>query len=56
MARVSRSHQPQSFGGKVLGGIQTAAKYAGIAKTVYDTGRTLYQLGQTAAPIVAALL
>ena len=60
MARMGRApHQAprqQSFGGKVLSGVQTAAKYAGIAKTVYDTGRTLYQLGQAAAPIVAALV
>ena len=60
MARMSRPPgappRQQSFGAKVVGGIQTAAKYAGIAKTVYDTGRTLYQIGQAAAPIVAALV
>ena len=54
--RASRSRQPQSFGGKILGGLQTAAKVAGAGKLVYDTARTVYQLGQAAAPIVAALL
>ena len=54
--RSRQSNQPQGFGGKVLGGLETAAKVAGTAKLVYDTGRTLYQLGQAAAPIVAALL
>ena len=56
MARMTRSRQPQGFGHKVLGGLQTAAEVAGTAKMVFDAGHTLYKLGQAAAPIVTAAL
>lgn len=44
------------FGQKFLGGLQTTAKVLGTAKTVYDIGRTAFQVGRALAPVAAALL
>ena len=35
---------------------EDVAKFAGVAKTLWDTGKMVYQGVQSAAPIVAALM
>ena len=50
--RNNRHNSSASIGQKV----QNLAKIAGADKGIYDTGRTIYTIGQTIAPYVIPLL
>ena len=44
----------RGFLDKIGHGIQTAGKVVGIAKGLYDVGKTIYSAGQAVAPLLPA--
>ena len=56
MGMHARQRSDLSFGHKLMGGLQSAAKVAGGLKLAYDVGRTAYSVGSAMAPLATALL
>ena len=55
--------QKQTLGGRIYSGLQKclhvgqkAVEYTALAKSIYETGQTLFSIGRTVAPMGAALL
>ena len=48
----SRRYTFHSVGQKITGAVDTAAKVAGTAKTAYEVGMTVYELGTVIAPFL----
>ena len=36
--------------------VRQVSKAVGVAKGIYDTGKTIYTIGQTLAPVIGAML
>ena len=52
----------QTLGGSIYSGLQKglhvgqkAVEYTALAKGIYDTGRSIYSMGQAIAPTVASV-
>ena len=57
MAHSFKSNQHKAtIGTKLISGIQTTAKVASAAKTIYDIGKGIYSVGRVAAPMLGALI
>ena len=51
-----RSNQHHNLSQGIGQKIQNIAKLAGTVKSIYDTGKAIYAIGQAAAPYIVPLL
>ena len=54
MGHVKSNNPKSSFGYKIKSAASTGAAIASGLKTAYDIGKTVYNVAQTAAPVIRA--
>ena len=57
MGHLAKNHNIKTnIGQKIVSGAQTASTIAGVIKTAYEVGKSIYTVGKVVAPIVAGLI